>query len=217
MVSIEQYYETYWDRPEDYNDPTTPARFALLRRHLANLAKGAPIIDVGCGRGEFCQFFKEMGFAPQGIDISHNVIRFAREHHPGITFHEGEVQQLLPAHVGEFQAAFSSEVIEHLFDVEGYLKCVNRLLKPGGTLVVTTPYHGWLKNMIVDTFNYSKHYDPAGQHIRFFDKKSLGLCLRRCGFEPLVWSGYGRPWPMWKSFFVVAKKASEPQDQSELK
>lgn len=214
MVSIEQYYENYWDRPDEYNDPSTPERFALLKKHLASLPKGARIIDVGCGRGEFCEFFRQMGLAAEGIDLSENVIRYARQKHPEITFHQGEVQTLLPANAKLFDAAFTSEVIEHLFDVEGYLKCVNQLLKPGGTLVVTTPYHGWLKNMVVDTFNYTKHYDPVGQHIRFFNKKGLEMVLRNSGFEPLVWTGYGRPWPMWKSFFVVARKGSEAQSES---
>lgn len=217
MVSIEQYYESYWGDPDDYNDPTTPQRSALLKRHLAHLPNGARIIDVGCGRGEFCQIFKDMGLTPQGIDLSENVIRYAREKHPGIEFTAGEVQQLLPAHAGTFQAAFTSEVVEHLFDVEGYLKSVNRLLAPGGTLCLTTPYHGWLKNIIVDTFNYTKHYDPLGQHIRFFDKKGLDLCLRLAGFQAQVWTGYGRPWPMWKSFFVVAKKVAEPAEASGMR
>jgi 2-polyprenyl-3-methyl-5-hydroxy-6-metoxy-1,4-benzoquinol methylase len=213
MVSIEQYYENYWDRPDEYNDPSTPARFALLKKHLAHLATGARIIDVGCGRGEFCGFFKQMGFASEGIDISENVIRYARERHPDIMFHNGEVQTLLPGNAKVFDAAFTSEVIEHLFDVEGYLKCVNQLIKPSGTLIVTTPYHGWLKNMVVDTLNYTKHYDPVGQHIRFFNKKGLEMVLRNSRFEPLVWTGYGRPWPMWKSFFVVARKVSDAQSE----
>jgi ubiquinone/menaquinone biosynthesis C-methylase UbiE len=217
MVTFEQYYESYWDRPDEYNDPTTPARMALLRKHLANVPKGSRVIDVGCGRGEFCEFFRaELGLVPEGIDISENVIRYARQRYPAIEFHVGEVPQLTTAKAGSFQAAFCSEVIEHLFDVEGCLKSINRLLAPGGTLVVTTPYHGLIKNLTVAAFNFAKHYDPIGQHIRFFDKTSLGQCLRYSGFAPLVWTGYGRPWPFWKSFFVVSRKIAEPSERSEM-
>jgi SAM-dependent methyltransferase len=96
-----------------------------------------------------------------------------------------------------------------LFDVETYLQSINRLLRPGGRFVLTTPYHGFVKNVLVDLLNYHKHYDPLGQHIRFFDRASLSTCLVKFGFEPKVWTGYGRPWPFWKSFFVVSSKARE--------
>ena len=48
-------------------------------------------------------------------------------------------------------------------------------------------------------------------HIRFFDRRSLGRCLRHCGFTPREWKGFGRPWPLYKSFFVTAEKTHEPQ------
>ena len=52
-----------------------------------------------------------------------------------------------------------------------------------------------------------------GQHIRFFDTKGMDTCLRTFGFEPVHWWGYGRPWPFWKSFFVVAKKVRQAAPQ----
>ena len=208
---IVDYYERYWEDPESYNDATTPQRQALLSRHLADLPKGAAILDVGCGRGEFCAFFREMGLTPQGLDISEPVIEFARKEHPEIEFRAGEVQTVVDELAGSFDCVFSSEVIEHLFDVGKYLEAIHALLKPGGRFVLTTPYHGLIKNVMLDVFNYSGHYDPLGQHIRFFDRKGLDMCLREYGFEPQVWTGYGRPWPLWKSFFVVATRANSEQ------
>ena len=209
MANIEEYYEDYWEEPESYNDPTGPMRQALFRKHLSHLPRGARVLDVGCGRGEFCAFFRELGLAAEGIDISRKGVEYARKQHPGITFHAGETQSLLPDRAAAFDCVFSSEVIEHLFDVGGYLEAINRLLKPGGAFVLTTPYHGLIKNVVLDAVNYAKHYDPLGQHIRFFNKNSLGMCLRKWGFEARVWTGYGRPWPFWKSFFVVTTKARE--------
>jgi len=212
MPSIEQYYESYWEQPEAYSDPTTPQRQALLARVLPRIPKGGLILDVGCGRGEFCNFFAKQGYRAEGTDLSHAAIRYAREHHPAAAFHAGPVEDLLPARAGQFDAVFSSEVIEHLFDVGTYLLSINHLLKDGGgggLFILTTPYHGLAKNLMIDAVNYSRHYDPMGQHIRFFDKKGLDRCLRSFGFEPLHWWGYGRPWPFWKSFFVVSRKAAQ--------
>ncbi len=209
MAEISEYYERYWDNPEAYYDPTTPQRIALLDRHVgALLARpGCKVIDVGCGRGEFCAYFKATGAHAEGIDLSETGIKYARAKHPGVTFHAGLVDSLLPSRAGEFDLVFTSEVIEHLFDPASFLAACNQLLKPEGTLVVTTPFHGLIKNLLIDFANYAGHYDPLGQHIRFYDRKGLELVLDVAGFKGETWTGYGRPWPLWKSFFVVAKKA----------
>lgn len=209
MATIEQYYENYWENPESYSDPTTPQRQALLRKVLPGLPAGGRILDVGCGRGEFCDFFVKQGFAAEGTDISQAAIRHAQQHFPGATFHACAVEDLLPTRAGVFDAVYSSEVIEHLFDVGAYLLAINHLLKPGGLFILTTPYHGLIKNISIDLLHYAGHYDPMGQHIRFFDTKGMKRCLSAFAFEPVHWWGYGRPWPFWKSFFVVARKAGE--------
>ncbi|HYE18956.1 MAG TPA: class I SAM-dependent methyltransferase [Tepidisphaeraceae bacterium] len=213
MAEIEDYYERYWDAPEDYNDPTVAERRALLRRHLGSLAKGARVLDVGCGKGEFCDYFATQGFEAVGSDLSTKAIEYARGRFPAVQFFAGPVEGLLPQMAGAFDAVFSSEVIEHLFDVGAFLRSVNRLMRPGALLALTTPFHGKIKNVVLDLLNYAGHYNPLGQHIRFFDKRSLGRVLRATGFEPFVWTGYGRPWPFWKSFFVVARKVREVTDQ----
>jgi SAM-dependent methyltransferase len=206
MPSIERYYEQYWEKPEDYADPSTPERRALLKRVVQGLPAHARILDVGCGAGDFCDFFRNLGFDAEGTDLSHAAIAHAQRTYPDIAFHAGDIEALLPAAARSFDVAFSSEVIEHLFDVARWLGAINQLLKSDGLLILTTPYHGLVKNLAIDLFGYSRHYDPLGQHIRFFDKAGLSRCLKLTGFVPLSWSGYGRPWPFWKSMFVVARK-----------
>jgi 2-polyprenyl-6-hydroxyphenyl methylase/3-demethylubiquinone-9 3-methyltransferase len=211
VTDIAEYYENSWSRPELYNDRTTPLRKALLRRYLpaAGVSPGARVLDLGCGCGEYAAYLKEMGYEAEGIDISANVIEYARREHPGPVYHVGEAQALLPSRAGAFDAVFSSEVIEHLFDVEGYLRSINRLLKPRGALVLTTPYHGVVKNIVIALSSFSHHFDPLGQHIRFFDRPGLDMCLRKFGFSPEVWTGFGRVWPLWKSHFVVSRKVED--------
>jgi 2-polyprenyl-3-methyl-5-hydroxy-6-metoxy-1,4-benzoquinol methylase len=212
MASIEQYYEQYWEAPEQYNDPTTPLRQALLRTHLASLPKGARGLDVGCGRGEFCQFFqKELGFTAAGTDLSQAAIAYAQKHHPGIDFRAGPIEQFVADWRESMDFVFCSEVVEHLFDVPAFLSDLNRCTKPDGLVLLTTPYHGLIKNLAITLTNFAGHYDVAGQHIRFFDTKGLTRVLTHAGYQPLHWTGYGRPWPFWKSFFVVAKKIGEPK------
>jgi 2-polyprenyl-6-hydroxyphenyl methylase/3-demethylubiquinone-9 3-methyltransferase len=72
--------------------------------------------------------------------------------------------------------------LEHLFDVGAALTEINRVLRPGGKFVLTTPYHGLVKNLIVRVLAFERHYDPCGSHIRFFTRRSLKLCLEKAGF-----------------------------------
>jgi len=112
MQSIEEYYERYWENPDDYTDPSTPARQSLLQRFLKPFPPGSRLLDVGCGAGEFCEFFRSLGFNAEGMDLSNAAIAHARQAYPAITFHAGAIETLLPMQKGRYRVVFSSEVIE---------------------------------------------------------------------------------------------------------
>jgi len=88
---------------------------------------------------------------------------------------------------------------------------INRVLRPGGLYLLTTPYHGVLKNILISLMKFDRHFDPEVSHIRFFDKRGLARCLGRAGFEPVSWSGIGRIWGLYCTWFVVCEKQSPPQ------
>ena len=72
---------------------------------------------------------------------------------------------------------------------------MHRILRPGGRLLVTVPYHGPLKNLLIALFNWDKHYTPSNPHIRFFSKGTLEKLARDAGFHVLRTGscGIGRP------------------------
>lgn len=209
MENEQDYYERYWADPNaapPATDPTTPQRKALLQKALAGLPTGAPVLDMGCGTGEFTQFMAGLGYRASGIDLSPSAIAAARQKHPGLDFHVGTMEERTGEWAGQFAAIWSSEVIEHVFDVWGFLSAAHAALAPAGRLILTTPYHGLIKNLLIDLGGYANHYKPMGGHVRFFDRRGLDTCLTHCGFTARHWTGYGRPWPLYKSFFVVAEK-----------
>ena len=215
------FYDKYWQAEEAVpeRDSTTIQRKKLLMVSLQSLSgslklqgvdngrKGLKILDAGCGNGEFSEFIKNMGFDVVGIDISVSAVEKAKTRNPGIDFRVHSVEDLLPFNDGEFDVIWSTEVLEHVFDVHACLCQFNRILKPEGQLILTVPYHGFIKNMAIALFGFERHYNPDISHIRFFTKDSIDKCLVRAGFSPIFWKGIGRYWPLYKSICVVAQRS----------
>lgn len=212
-MNISQFYERYWERPQEIDSEVgleVEPRQELLRKALRGLPKGAPILDAGCGAGAFSGFLAELGFQIVGVDISARAVALGRERFPNVAFHAAALEAGLPLRNELFKAVWCSEVLEHLFDVHKALSEINRVLQPGGTLVLTTPYHGLLKNLIIALKGYDQHYNPYLSHIRFFSRRSLIGCIERAGFRVERWGGIGRRWPVWKSQTVIARKVGPP-------
>ncbi len=74
-------------------------------------------------------------------------------------------------------------MLEHLFDPAFALREMHRIMKPGGKLLVTVPYHGRLKNVLIALFKFDEHFTPSNPHIRFYTKKTLGRITREAGFS----------------------------------
>ncbi len=103
-----------------------------------------------------------------------------------------------------------TEVLEHVLDVHAGLAELNRVVVQGGLLVLTVPYHGLAKNLLIALVAFERHYNPYISHIRFYTRKSLCDCLERAGFTAISWGGVGRCWPLWMSHFVIARKTGVP-------
>ncbi|OAI50985.1 hypothetical protein AYO44_05345 [Planctomycetaceae bacterium SCGC AG-212-F19] len=210
MHNAQSLHDASWqhtaDRSRLYADPTTPARKQKLRRAVAALPPGARVLDFGCGRGEFTEWLASLGLQAVGVDLSGEAIRLNRLDFPGLEFLEiaPDGPTLFPA--GHFDAIWSSEVIEHVYDVHGLFAEFARLLRPDGRLIVTTPYHGWLKNLLLVTFAFERHFNVEWQHIRFWTRRSLTQVAAAHRFRPLVWDTIGRVRWLAKSFFVVFER-----------
>lgn len=110
----------------------------------------------------------------------------------------------------QFDTIISTEVIEHLYDPLEFLRfCHSILAKNGsGEIILSTPYHGYLKNLAISLSNGWDHHFMAlqkGEHIKFWSKKTLNRALSLSGFEPVAFSGVGRLPFLWKSMILKAR------------
>jgi SAM-dependent methyltransferase len=193
------YYESYWATGKDSYSGSVQGYAPNFRRwmaaQLADLPPGAPIIEVGCGDATFTADLAGYSSSVTAIDISANQIAENARRLPGITFLQHDVAERFPFPDATFEVAWCSEVLEHLFDPAFALREMHRILKPGGRLLVTVPYHGLLKNVLIALFNWDAHYTPSNPHIRFYSRRTLGRIVMDAGFgEPRVGScGMGIP------------------------
>jgi len=147
----------------------------------------------------------QAGYTAQGMDISSNALEMAKRNNPDVTFELLASDGSIPAPDGTFAAVWCTEVIEHILDVHVFLSEIRRVLKTGGILILTTPYHGFLKNLLIVLFKFDLHFNPEYTISGTLTRK-VYRCLNKAGLMPFSWSGLGRFYLLWRTWFVVARK-----------
>nr|XP_046254809.1 ubiquinone biosynthesis O-methyltransferase, mitochondrial [Scatophagus argus] len=154
----------WWDEQGEFsalhamNDLRVPfIRDNLLNvhatRHPGKPLAGLKILDIGCGGGLLTEPLGRLGATVLGIDPVEDSIGTARLHasydpdlRDRVSYRACTLEEL-PAEeeggeeergAGQFDAVVASEVVEHLADVETFAFCCSRVLKPGGSLFITT-------------------------------------------------------------------------------
>ncbi len=170
------------------------------------------VCDLGSGNGALVGALRNAGYETAGVEYDKQGVEIARKHHPGVNFYhlgvEDDPTPVLATEGEAFDAVVSTEVVEHLFSPHLLPAFARKIVSGGGYLVISTPYHGYLKNLALSVFNkWDKHHTPLwhGGHVKFWSRKTLTQLLEKNGFEVTAFYGVGRlPW-LWKSMILVAK------------
>lgn len=107
-----------------------------LDRLMPKSGAGLRLLDVGCGTGYHLTRFRERGFEICGVDGSADMLTQARVGNPGIEFKQADVDAL-PYADASFDLALCIEVYRYLPDIGPCTREIARVLKPGGTALVT--------------------------------------------------------------------------------
>ena len=176
--------EYEWESAEAAHNHTylTPAVLRTL-----GPANGRRLLDLGSGNGSMTVMLAKAGFKAVGAEASHTGLSAALAAFPEIEFFSQDIADPLPApECGIFDVVVAAEVIEHLFLPRQLFDRVNEALTPGGTLVLSTPFHGYWKNLLLALANKWDHHLTVGWdygHIKFFSIPTLSAMAYECGYE----------------------------------
>jgi SAM-dependent methyltransferase len=162
---VRAQYESFWaDAPPD------PELWAWDRRRAFLLAEARPgerVLDLGCGAGRFVAALRDAGADPVGVEIAETALERARRNAPGADLRLMEPDGSLPLEHASVDLVWCSEVLEHVADTEHTLLEARRVLRPGGRMLITVPFHGRVKTAAIALTRFDAHFDPLGQHLRF--------------------------------------------------
>jgi 2-polyprenyl-3-methyl-5-hydroxy-6-metoxy-1,4-benzoquinol methylase len=143
------------------------------------------ILDLGCGPGTFLGNLGSAFRYGLGIDLATTQIEYAQRTYsrPNLEFRAADVRDFVG---GEpFDAVVSIEVIEHLppAETQPFLRTLHYLLKPGGTVILTTPNYRSLWPMIERLVSRIGPVDYTRQHINPFTVARLEEEVAKAGFR----------------------------------
>jgi 2-polyprenyl-3-methyl-5-hydroxy-6-metoxy-1,4-benzoquinol methylase len=190
MPSLE-YHEGLWQGVPEGLDPSD---FALRRRFLLERVQaGQHVLDVGCGEGRFAAELAGAGAQVVGIDVAEEPLRRARVRTPELDLRLVPDSGPWSLPDASFDVVWAGEVIEHVADTSAWLSEVRRVLRSGGSLVLSTPAHEplTLLRMALSRRAFAERFEPRGDHLRFYSRDTLTQLIRDFGFEQISVRGVG--------------------------
>lgn len=191
-----------------------PAATCELERLAADFGAIRPrrLFDLGCGNGSIGAVLVKQGWEVTGVDPSPEGIVQAKHAHPNLQLEIGSAYDDLAAVYGQFPVVVSFEVVEHLYDPRKYASAVFSLLEPGGTAIISTPYHGYWKNLAMAfSGKMDGHFTALWDHghIKFWSFATLSVLLTEAGLTPPRFLRVGRIQPFAKSMIAITSRPLE--------
>ncbi|NXU59662.1 COQ3 protein, partial [Turnix velox] len=156
MKKFQLLAHKWWDEEGEFsalhsmNDIRVPfIRDTLLSMssnyHLGNPLSGVKILDVGCGGGLLSEPLGRLGASVTGIDPLEDNIRTADQHKSfdpvlakRIQYKCSSLEEIVEESMETFDVIVASEVLEHVADLETFINSCSQVLKPEGSLFITT-------------------------------------------------------------------------------
>ncbi len=180
----------FWDPAGEFGPlhKLNPVRLGYVAR-VATLA-GQRVLDVGCGGGLLAESLAQAGSDVTGIDLSRSLLTTAELHAlesgVAVRYREISAEALAEEVPGSFDVVTCMEMLEHVPDPASVIGALARLVRPGGSIVVSTLNRTPKAFMLaIVGAEYVMRVLPRGTHeyAKFIRPSELGRAARAAGLE----------------------------------
>ncbi|HVQ95025.1 MAG TPA: methyltransferase domain-containing protein [Mycobacteriales bacterium] len=157
--------------------------------------RGPAVLDVGCtgglqtdiplaGSPDWVHQHVRAAFPEvHGIDLAAAKVDFLRQHgYPAVDVADAQDFDL----GRQFDTVLAGELIEHLENPAGFLRAATRHLRPGGRIVLTTPYAAGLANVLYAWLKFPRTCSNP-EHTMWFCPSTIRVLAQRCGLQVRRW------------------------------
>jgi 2-polyprenyl-3-methyl-5-hydroxy-6-metoxy-1,4-benzoquinol methylase len=180
--------------------------------NILSTKKVSSLLDIGSGNGSTLPAWRAAGVSrlcAMEPDIDGFLLS---SEHVDVDLRNIGIGDTIPVEWREaFDAVVCLEVVEHLYNPSELVSTANNVLQKSGIIIVSTPYHGYLKNVLLSlSGKWDFHHHPirTGGHIKFWSRPTLTDLFIQQGFEEVSFTGVGRTAWLWKSMIMVFRKPS---------
>lgn len=147
-----------------------------------DLPDDARILDVGCGDGFHLNLLKQYGkkdWRLDGIDIDKRAVEMALNRKLNVRL--GTIDDIKNERENSYDFAFTIQTIEHIEKPFEFLSAIEKVLKPGGKLIVVTDNTDSFDFKIFKNSHWGGYHFP--RHWNLFNKKNLAQLGEKSGFQ----------------------------------
>ena len=208
-IKFKDFYSEWWN----LNGPFKPLhklnkiRVNFITEHFPSLKdksfkplKGKRVLDIGCGGGILCESLARLGANVTGIDTSSNAIKVAEEHSKknklNIRYCKSEVSKFKPNK--KYDIITSMEVLEHINNVELFLKKTYYLLNNNGVFIGSTinkTIRSYLVSITIaekileiipkGTHDWNKYINPNSLRIKLLKQNFFDIKIKGIKYNPI--------------------------------
>jgi len=188
---VKDYIDIYYSNKKPKTDYPYHLIDYIIKKY--KITKEMKVLDLGCGRGDFLEPFKNRGFSVYGLDLSYNCLKKLQNKGYNVKYCNFEKDKI-PFTKNYFDIIFSKSVIEHIINPDNFLNEIKRILKSNGKLLIMTP--DWYSQHMIFYNDYTHRYP--------YTQESLKNILINHGFKNVKVSYFYQLPYLWRLPFLKA-------------
>jgi len=163
------------------------AKDIRVKKMIELVGTGKEVLDLGCFSGYMMKQFIKNGNKTIGTDTNKMFIKHCQD--DGLNVFYIDSEKRLPFANSSFDVVVAGELIEHIYDTNKFLEECNRILRPGGELIISTPNMGFWKHRLKLLLGLNMPFEYGGDagffigHIRYFNLASFKRAISGHGFS----------------------------------